>query len=81
MVIVEQFRVVGFGIIFFVYYVLLFEKYRLFGYYVFIVFFQNGFGYLFYMLFYCVKDIIMFYMCMVMIVYVFYGKIDVTFYM
>lgn len=51
MVIVEQPRVAGLGIIFFVHYVLLLEKHRLSGYYVFIVFFQNGLGHLFYMLF------------------------------
>lgn len=81
MVIVEQPRAAELGIIFFVHYVLLLEKHRLFGYYVFIVFFQNGFGHLFYMLFHCVRDIIMLYMCMVMIVHVFHAKIDLTLYM
>lgn len=80
MVIVEQPRVAGLGIIFFVHYVLLLEKHRLSGYYVFIVFFQKGLGRLFYMLFHCVIEI-MLYMCMFMIVHVFHGKIDLTLYM
>lgn len=56
MVIVEQPRVAGLGIIFFVHYVLLLEKHRLSGYYVFIVFFQNGLGHLFYVISLCDRN-------------------------